>query len=114
MRISDWSSDVCSSDLFCSHQIRCHDLCADHGKNDNAIVIGLDRGRTEDRLAQMIVPFALETPPYPCPHGKMLPMHIFTSHDASKCESFIIDRKRVVSGKSVSVRVDLGGCRFIK
>src|SRR3546814_16409436 len=26
----------------------------------------------------------------------------------------VIDRKSVVSGKSVSVRVDLGGCRIIK
>src|SRR3546814_14145535 len=31
-------------------------------------------------------------------------LHLFTS----------TDRKSVVSGKSVSVRVDLGGCRFIK
>src|SRR3546814_16445485 len=59
--------------------------------------MGLYRGRTEDRLAQMIVPFALETPPYPCPHGKMLPMHILTSHDASKCESIIISFKEMVN-----------------
>src|SRR3546814_5942312 len=45
----------------------------------------------------MIVPFALETPPYPCPHGKMLPMHILTSHDASKCESFIISFQEMVN-----------------
>src|SRR3546814_14722820 len=28
--------------------------------------------------------------------------------------SLLVDRKSVVSGKSVSVRVDLGGCRIIK
>src|SRR5690606_2190911 len=74
-----------------------HDLCADHGKNDNAIAMGANRGRTEDRLAQMIVPFALETPPYPCPHGKMLPNAYLTSNDASKCESFITSFQKMVN-----------------
>src|SRR3546814_8074241 len=82
--------------LFCSHQIRRHDFCADHRKDDDAIAIGSNRGRTKDRLAQMIVPFALETPPYPCPHGRMLQNAYLISNDANKCESSIISFKEMV------------------
>src|SRR3546814_8566353 len=63
MRISDWSSDVCSSDLL------------EHPVPDPAL----------------------------CPAAEA-PVHILP----------VADRKSVVSGKSVSVRVDLGGRRIIK
>src|SRR3546814_16616759 len=74
MRISDWSSDVCSSDLA-------ELWCSDH--------------RIEAR--RKAGPFDL------WPTG--LGFEYFFG---------FIDRKSVVQGKSVSVRVDLGGRRIIK
>src|SRR3546814_10432081 len=77
MRISDWSSDVCSSDL------------------------------RRDRPAS----------------GKAGPASGWGSSRSVPLEGHIVtcapkaspgDRKSVVSGKSVSVRVDLGGSRIIK
>src|SRR3546814_20057623 len=70
MRISDWSSDVCSSDLH---------LLA---RRDDDVIFGGVVARI--RLA------------------------------AETHEPVGLDRKSVVSGKSVSVRVDLGGRRIIK
>src|SRR3546814_16093287 len=68
MRISDWSSDVCSSDLF-----------EDHARSHRIHAIDLRR----------------------------------IGHLAQKVRGITRDRKSVVSGKSVSVRVDLGGRRII-
>src|SRR3546814_13060908 len=77
MRISDWSSDVCSSDLAeASWRGRSHVLCT------------AGRG-------------ALIRPLHICGIAKPV-MHA--------CH----DRKSVVWGTSVSVRVDLGGRRIIQ
>src|SRR3546814_3437876 len=73
MRISDWSSDVCSSDLL------------------------------------LLTAEVRSTPVFsrrPSPQG-----------EGGRLEYLVVrhsDRKSVVSGKSVSVRVDLGGRRIIK
>src|SRR3546814_11713630 len=75
MRISDWSSDVCSSDL------------------------GVEGLRVGDRVA-----YALHYGSY----GQ------FMALPAWKAVRIPEDRKSVVSGKSVSVRVDLGGRRLLK
>src|SRR3546814_12141060 len=69
MRISDWSSDVCSSDLSSS--------AAEGG-----------------RAVSVIADLGVEQPVERVDHE--------------------VDRKSVVWGKSVSVRVDLGGRRIIK
>src|SRR3546814_17360947 len=79
MRISDWSSDVCSSDLAWVF-----------GGARRGIVSAIERrseiapgeARAARRQRQRIEP--------------------------------MLDRQSVVSGKSVSVRVDLGGRRIIK
>src|SRR3546814_18670078 len=42
------------------------------------------------------------------------PIHFFTTNYDTLLEDALADRKSVVSGKSVSVRVDLGGRRIIK
>src|SRR3546814_18172338 len=88
MRISDWSSDVCSSDLSC-------------GRTIGAGVAG------------------------PCPPSSQ-PVDKFGSpgirggtESAAPgmefgCRVCPTDRTGVVEGKSVSVRVDLGGRRLIK
>src|SRR3546814_11384158 len=81
MRISDWSSDVCSSDL-------------DHVAGERVAVVheavpGLLAGRKAGVVAR----------------GH----HMGLGADAQG-----EDWKSVVSGKSVSVRVDIGGRRIIK
>src|SRR3546814_20176451 len=83
MRISDWSSDVCSSDLV----------------EPEAWPRGL-RFR-EPCLTQEILKFG---------KGREIAVLQAGLHASDKRT----DRKSVVSGKSVSVRVDLGGRRIIK
>src|SRR3546814_17040429 len=85
MRISDWSSDVCSSDL---HQPTCkpeHRAATDQHEHDD-----IQSRQTSHRGALVA------------------PEHQVTAR-AGK-----LDRKSVVVGKRVSVRVDLGGSRIIK
>src|SRR3546814_16787839 len=78
MRISDWSSDVCSSDLVAAIDDRCFD--PEFGQQR----VGEPAARTEHRAR------------------------------ADQMIAGLEDRKSVVEGKSVSVRVDLGGRRIIK
>src|SRR3546814_15863586 len=94
MRISDWSSDVCSSDLAVAGP-RERDLLDVSG--DRGGVAGLvghrdvaDAGGPADRVERAR---AGELSQYP----GLAPQ----------------DRKSVVQGKSVSVRVDLGGRRIL-
>src|SRR3546814_18955551 len=106
MRISDWSSDVCSSDL--------------HGGDRRGSRPRLEfQGRSEDRRVRR----------------KATPQAAIREagdrDDADRCEDrgrqacYAArlrcaaarepgDRKSVVSGKGVSVRVDLGGRRIMK
>src|SRR3546814_12552856 len=88
MRISDWSSDVCSSDLITkldTHAYHPHRLC-----------------------------------PHPLVSARAAPQHDPGHHArgvraASERGAAVAgDRKSVVEGKSVSVRVDLGGRSIIK
>src|SRR3546814_16758681 len=86
MRISDWSSDVCSSDLRLA-QLR--------GLRRDLLIKGNDViDRALDRAFEILAA-DLEHAPRRNAVGDQ-------------------DRKSVVSGKSVSVRVDLGGRRIIK
>src|SRR3546814_16936438 len=88
MRISDWSSDVCSSDL----RVRIE-------------VIG-GRQWNVPRQARTANQF----------HGLACPERLTPRHDMQMMRrgQAPADRKSVVEGKSVSVRVDLGGRRIIK
>src|SRR3546814_19911671 len=84
MRISDWSSDVCSSDLHHGLQRRAHpgevgEAVAARSHDDGVVVMAEGGQKVAGG-----------------------------SHGDGE------DRKSVVSGKSVSVRVDLGGRRLIK
>src|SRR3546814_16237776 len=92
MRISDWSSDVCSSDL---------------GEGDpGAAPRVLDDGATVPEA-----PVRLRR----LDHGKRhAVLHAAGGILALQLHEATGDRKSVVSGKSVSVRVDLGGSRIIK
>src|SRR3546814_16766723 len=97
MRISDWSSDVCSSDLFFAG--------GRQSRRDQG-----DRGAEGRSVIRQHAPFE---------HGRNRADH---RHQAARYQLAAIsarqrrrqDRKSVVWGKSVSVRVGLGGCRSIK
>src|SRR3546814_20906290 len=86
MRISDWSSDVCSSDL----------------QTDAA---ALAAHRIEDAFAAEIL-HAL--------HQVVLGDPVAVGNFLDGRARVALDRTRVVSGKSVSVRVDLGGRRILQ
>src|SRR3546814_1430433 len=89
LRISDWSSDVCSSDL--------------RGRQLGSVRRGGHRrGQLPASREQRHFPERSESGQLHDPQ----PDHPDRSRPG--------DRKSVVSGKSVSVRVDLGGRRIIK
>src|SRR3546814_17041992 len=93
MRISDWSSDVCSSDLqgFARQLV---------GRGEYVgVVHGAGIGEQQaDAQHETEVADAVDQER----------LHIGEDGRGTR------DRKRVVEGKSVSVRVDLGGRRLIK
>src|SRR3546814_16114782 len=90
MRISDWSSDVCSSDLIYCRAIP---IC----------VYGSISTRTS-------APLPFPTMASACRATRLLPTWVRLRVRAPRN----LDRKSVVWGKSVSVRLDLGGRRIIK
>src|SRR3546814_20342494 len=92
MRISDWSSDVCSSDLP-SRTAR-----ASAGKERP-----LRAGRRGDEHLDV----RGRQPDDPGREG-------MGARNVDRPRHPLLDRKSVVEGKSVSVRVDLGGRRRIK
>src|SRR3546814_20667677 len=110
MRISDWSSDVCSSDLPLA------------GKNDGKILQLDVRDPSHDGLlvadlALRHLAGAADRKPFAHRHrtgagnqsrSSCKENRAFFRGGASQ------DRKSVVSGKSVSLRVDLVGCRMLK
>src|SRR3546814_15614864 len=105
MRISDWSSDVCSSDLGRDQDRRplagaqvaeAREQVADH--DDLLLDGGARRGQDQDR----------DRPPL---LGEVGGADADADAEGAAGEE---DRKSVVWGKSVSVRVDLGGRRIIK
>src|SRR3546814_12341710 len=147
MRISDWSSDVCSSDLvafaeFTSEGVVRHasflglredkpaeDIVEETpqpveraGDDDVKIsnpgrVIFPESKITKGQLAdyyRAVAPLMLAwTANRPvslvrCPQGRAKKC-FFQKHDSGSFGKHVLDRKRVVSGKSVSVREDLGG-----
>src|SRR3546814_12842533 len=101
MRISDWSSDVCSSDLG----IR-------KGATPGASgVRGMDRHRDVNERKERITALANLQSRTPIP-GSWAARSSATLRWAGTGSRR--DRKSVVSGKSVSVRLDLGGRRILK
>src|SRR3546814_14312195 len=94
MRISDWSSDVCSSDLLIARAVEAGGTHAVYGGSVQSPAVA----RVATMAGLMGVPVTIVIGATTA--AKALPKHA--------------DRKSVVEGKSVSVRVDLGGCRIIK
>src|SRR3546814_18830910 len=95
MRISDWSSDVCSSDLDLEMQ---RTIVAEQTLRANFAAIR-HRDARQQAVDQLLLPGA---------QGLALGAAI------EAVERGRVDRKRVVEGKGVSVRVDPGGRRSIK
>src|SRR3546814_12158897 len=101
MRISDWSSDVCSSDLEAVHVTR---LALGQGLvgtiAEDVDVLNLAELAIFDRR-NLYDPAVVEEAG-------------LAYYGIGRGRSLQVDRKSVVWGKSVSVRVDLGGRRIIK
>src|SRR3546814_20799905 len=93
MRISDWSSDVCSSDLT-------------HGRRHALEVAHRAQANVEVQLLAQSDVQGTDAPAHGCGQ-RPLDGHDVVAHG-------IQDRKSVLEGKSVSLRVDLGGRRKIK
>src|SRR3546814_15924269 len=100
MRISDWSSDVCSSDLLDQRRVEAHLLRrrprhhADPGRMMRRVgIAAVDDAdqRADELLEDAFAAFAL----------------------ADRVGDVLADRKSVVEGKSVSGRVSLGDRRIL-
>src|SRR3546814_15269758 len=103
MRISDWSSDVCSSDLSSISNL----VTSAHGHLREVINelhtavldrFGLTRAIAEGPFAELLRDRGV----------------LYTSRVQGRVDHLPEDRKSVVSGKSVSVSVDTGGRGFVK
>src|SRR3546814_5758379 len=102
MRISDWSSDVCSSDLLARPTIISDGQFTPDGKT---LTLSLEDADAADFAAALRRGRSAFDPPSANAARPPAQTHGIT---------VAIDRKSVVYGKSVSVRVDLGGRRSIK
>src|SRR3546814_19114624 len=100
MRISDWSSDVCSSDLLPAG-----------ASAPSFWLVGAHGGAGASSLAAL---WPLAGDAHGCFPGGAAGESPFVVIVARESEVGLSDRKSVVSGKSVSVRVDLGCRRIIK
>src|SRR3546814_6067381 len=107
LRISDWSSDVCSSDLLQGDFLTAtfqHEALGPRGTPEDTTVLYLvTRGHS---LAQSLLPAIHRFDP-----AEHLPQPEAEADDGKEARQ---DRKSVVEGKSVYIRVDLGGRRSIK
>src|SRR3546814_16725936 len=99
MRISDWSSDVCSSDLVSTsldtNGEKASPIRRPRQIQEHIFQIGLARRDVDDAV----------------PHRIDRREHFARVHAVLVVTE---DRKSVVSGKRVSVGVELGGRRIIK
>src|SRR3546814_19263183 len=101
MRISDWSSDVCSSDLFGLTPVWAQEM--DHSMHQPP-------QQTES------APESSKPGDPHAGHDTASPQSTQASNEPAQPQPMehSIDPKRVVSGKSVPVRVAIGGGRNLK
>src|SRR3546814_11978200 len=92
MRISDWSSDVCSSDLPVALDQMINGAFTAKLAFEQAELVKNERFAGKSRMKRQKI----------------------VNRPRCAVEAGEGDRKSVVEGKSVSVRVDLGGGRLIK
>src|SRR3546814_19266535 len=107
MRISDWSSDVCSSDLVSRDE---------YARFANATGREPARCRVSASLLRVLAPRDWTSPGFE--QSGNAPVVCVSWEDANAYARWLAqrseDRKRVGEGKSVPVRVDLGSRRSIK
>src|SRR3546814_17322436 len=108
MRISDWSSDVCSSDRQPAIPDRCGRLSGGAGK-DARLAAAPFRQATQGEQARGRG--ARTRPAHAATHAGD---HSTRGGGSRSQARRLADRQSVVEGKSVSIRVDLGGGRIIK
>src|SRR3546814_12312314 len=101
MRISDWSSDVCSSDLpaFDRALLTLTAMLAIQTVVNGLYLLAVDRPELARTFASW---------------RAALPIGVLSLGGSTGWAVAVTDRKSVGEGKSVSVRVDLGGRRIIK
>src|SRR3546814_15367022 len=97
MRISDWSSDVCSSDLARNGPRIKSGVTREEGRTEECYSTSQEKSRWSPAPIRALGRGSRSRSPKPEPISPPR-----------------VDRKSVVEGKSVSVRVDLGGRRIIK
>src|SRR3546814_19809864 len=103
MRISDWSSDVCSSDLnYKFDKIR------------NRALFGKRSRRNKKEYLKKMREWRASNPVCITCHKPFDEAAEEAVAKAARHPLMPRDRKSVVAGKSVSVRVDLGGHRILK
>src|SRR3546814_11619724 len=118
MRISDWSSDVCSSDLARrpAEGIFHPRPSVSHDDPRVEICPGTEQHTLRTRVQELSSRFQED-------EAKTARVRLWDACGAHtptailrafQCVTREQDRKRVVKGKSVSVRVDLGGRRIMK
>src|SRR3546814_15090292 len=95
MRISDWSSDVCSSDLVADRLVA-------------ALRDSYPAARDAEVLDVTVVPWPKAT------FSSRVGMSTIRPGNRTSLPNLALDRQSVASGKSVAVRVDLGGRRIIQ
>src|SRR3546814_13517837 len=110
MRISDWSSDVCSSDL--AHR----EIAGIKHLPDVAVAGGFQAALFGVHVQALALAHhqrvAADEASWRQPLHQGAAWH--TQHPALHAGQAVQDRKSVGEGTSVSVRVDLGGRRIIK
>src|SRR3546814_15828771 len=108
MRISDWSSDVCASDLASSLATALPEASTRQACRARASIASVcSFTRSSWRLPMFQARPALKCHSRP----SKLPIRLSCCHTS---QSGVRERKSVGWGKSVSVRVDLGGRRIVK
>src|SRR3546814_18223113 len=114
MRISDWSSDVCSSDLEADrNDIRVDLRIAEPARRGHPAPAVDQRQRPAGTEAEQIGEL-LARPGRIAVSGGLRKGRRDRSDVVERLRRRNIDPKSVVTGKSVSLRVDLGGCRLLK
>src|SRR3546814_19995898 len=128
MRISDWSSDVCSSDLArlqpAQPALRSGNaVVGQQLQVDPLLLLQLAVERLprvlefvefHGRFHRHSLPGAATWSRIRCLRRLILVVTLLSEMPSTSAISRVLDRNSVVSGKSVSVRVDLGGRGILK
>src|SRR3546814_13176883 len=111
MRISDWSSDVCSSDLFTGPALAAAGLEPLPDFSSEEIASNARRWRILQQRGKRLTVLRLAKASFTFAGGIDYLAWKINRHAGT---AIVLDRKSVVEGTSVSERVDLGGRRTIK